>query len=200
MSMACFQTRSETHSPKFDSACALVKNLVYEHHVAAMERSGRRSIRETWFCAHEFIPKQIPHDYGCVPCPSSRTAFQRSMHGDRYASRIAYTRLWRAKLSMAALSLDRFVVCVGRSDVEHRLPAGSPLLVTQVAEHSGAGMAGSAAGIANEFWQSGSTLAPVVVGVVFQMTHSFPSAFGALAVGPLFGLLCMLFVREDTGR
>jgi sugar phosphate permease len=76
----------------------------------------------------------------------------------------------------------------------------APLLVTQVAEHSGAGMAGSAAGIANAFWQSGSALAPVVVGVVFQTTHSFPSAFGALAVGPLFGLLCMLFVREDTGR
>jgi hypothetical protein len=40
MSMACFQTRSETDCSKFDSACALVKNLVHEHHVAAAERSG----------------------------------------------------------------------------------------------------------------------------------------------------------------
>jgi hypothetical protein len=30
------------------------------------------------------------------------------------------------------------------------------------------------------------------------MTHSFVPAFGALAAGPLSGLVCMLFVRENT--
>jgi MFS family permease len=73
----------------------------------------------------------------------------------------------------------------------------SPLLVTFVAEQSGLAMAGSAAGIANAFWQSGSAIAPVVVGVVFQLSHSFPAAFAALAVGPLFGTICMLFVAES---
>jgi hypothetical protein len=43
-----------------------------------------------------------------------------------------------------------------------------------------------------------AALAPVVVGAVFQMTHSFPQAFGALAGGPLSGLVCMLFVHENT--
>ncbi len=74
----------------------------------------------------------------------------------------------------------------------------SPLLVTLVAEQSGLAAAGSAAGVANAFWQSGSAISPVVVGVVFQMSHSFPAAFASLAVGPLFGAVCMLFVKERT--
>ncbi|MFM0336128.1 MFS transporter [Paraburkholderia fungorum] len=72
----------------------------------------------------------------------------------------------------------------------------APLLVTQVAEQGGPKMAGSAAGIANAVWQSGSALSPVVVGAAFQMSHSFSVAFSVLAIGPLFGLVCMLFIKE----
>jgi sugar phosphate permease len=76
----------------------------------------------------------------------------------------------------------------------------SPLLVTQVAEQGGPEMAGSAAGIANAVWQSGSALSPVVVGAAYQMSHSFSTAFFVLAIGPLFGLICMLLVRNKTSE
>ncbi|WP_082902780.1 MFS transporter [Paraburkholderia ginsengiterrae] len=76
----------------------------------------------------------------------------------------------------------------------------SPLLVTLVAEQSGINRAGSAAGIANAVWQSGSAMSPAVVGLVFQATHSFQSAFATLALGPLLGAICMLFVKEQTGQ
>lgn len=76
----------------------------------------------------------------------------------------------------------------------------SPLLVTLVAEQSGINRAGSAAGIANAVWQSGSAMSPAVVGLVFQATHSFQMAFAALALGPLLGTICMLFVKERTGQ
>ncbi len=76
----------------------------------------------------------------------------------------------------------------------------APLLVTQITEQSGPEMAGSAAGIANAFWQSGSALAPVAVGAAFQQSNSFAAAFCTLAIGPLLGLICMLFVKEDAHR
>jgi sugar phosphate permease len=76
----------------------------------------------------------------------------------------------------------------------------SPLLVTLVAEQSGINRAGSAAGIANAVWQSGSAMSPAVVGLIFQATHSFQAAFTALALGPLLGAFCMLFVKEQTGQ
>jgi sugar phosphate permease len=76
----------------------------------------------------------------------------------------------------------------------------SPLLVTLVAEQSGINQAGSAAGIANAVWQSGSALSPAAVGLVFQSTHSFQMAFAALALGPLLGAICMLFVKETTNE
>ncbi|MFM0625209.1 MFS transporter [Paraburkholderia xenovorans] len=76
----------------------------------------------------------------------------------------------------------------------------SPLLVTLVAEQSGINRAGSAAGIANAVWQSGSAMSPAVVGLVFQASHSFQMAFAALAVGPLLGAICMLFVKEHVSQ
>jgi sugar phosphate permease len=76
----------------------------------------------------------------------------------------------------------------------------SPLLVTLVAEQSGIERAGSAAGIANAVWQSGSAISPAVVGLVFQASHSFQMAFAALAVGPLLGAICMLFVKEHASQ
>jgi sugar phosphate permease len=72
----------------------------------------------------------------------------------------------------------------------------APLLVTQVAEQGGPELAGSAAGIANAVWQLGSALAPIAVGWAFQMSHSFSAAFSVLAIGPLFGLVCMLLIKE----
>jgi hypothetical protein len=76
----------------------------------------------------------------------------------------------------------------------------SPLLVTLVAEQSGINRAGSAAGIANAVWQAGSAMLPAVVGLVFQASHSFQMAFAALAVGPLLGAICMLFVKEHVSQ
>jgi sugar phosphate permease len=72
----------------------------------------------------------------------------------------------------------------------------SPLMVALIPQLSGVRLAGSAAGATNAFWQLGSTAVPVVVGVVFQSTHSFPAAFATLAAGPLLGMLLMLGVRE----
>lgn len=72
----------------------------------------------------------------------------------------------------------------------------SPLMVALIPQLSGVPLAGSAAGATNAFWQLGSTVVPVVVGVVFQSTHSFLAAFATLAAGPLLGMLLMLAVRE----
>jgi sugar phosphate permease len=74
----------------------------------------------------------------------------------------------------------------------------SPLLVTLVAEQSGIHRAGSAAGITNAIWQSGSALSPAAVGLVFQASQSFELAFTVLALGPLLGAICMLFVNEHA--
>ncbi|WER47969.1 MFS transporter [Cupriavidus sp. WKF15] len=72
----------------------------------------------------------------------------------------------------------------------------SPLLVTMVAEQTGPSRAGSGAGVANAAWQLGSALSPALVGLVFQAQHSFPLAFAVLAAGPLFGALCLAFIKE----
>jgi sugar phosphate permease len=72
----------------------------------------------------------------------------------------------------------------------------SPLMAAMVAEASGVLLAGSAAGILGGFWQLGSVIVPVVVGVVFQSTGSFQAAFATLAAGPVAAAICLLFVRE----
>ncbi|MGP4020669.1 MFS transporter [Saccharopolyspora sp. 5N708] len=72
----------------------------------------------------------------------------------------------------------------------------SPLMVALIPNLSGVRLAGSAAGATNAFWQLGSTIVPVVLGVVFQSTGSFFLAFVTLAAGPLLGMLLMLGVRE----
>lgn len=72
----------------------------------------------------------------------------------------------------------------------------SPLMVALIPKLAGVRLAGSAAGATNAFWQLGSTVVPVVLGAVFQATHSFFLAFATLAAGPLLGMLLMLGVRE----
>ncbi|MEW1846397.1 MFS transporter [Nonomuraea angiospora] len=72
----------------------------------------------------------------------------------------------------------------------------SPLMIALIPELAGVRLAGSAAGATNAFWQLGSTIVPVVLGAVFQATHSFFWAFATLAAGPLLGLILLLGVRE----
>jgi nitrate/nitrite transporter NarK len=72
----------------------------------------------------------------------------------------------------------------------------SPLLGAMVAETVGVSRAGAATGVTAAFWQLGSVMVPVVVGVAYQATNSFDLAFATLAAGPLLGALCMMFVRE----
>ncbi len=72
----------------------------------------------------------------------------------------------------------------------------SPLLAAMVAETSGVALAGSAAGVLASFWQLGSVIVPVVVGVVFQATGSFLAAFATLAAGPALAAIGLLFVKE----
>jgi sugar phosphate permease len=73
----------------------------------------------------------------------------------------------------------------------------SPLMTAMIPDLAGISLAGSAAGAVNAFWQLGSTIVPVVLGVVFQASHSFFLAFATLACGPLLGMLVMFGVREN---
>ncbi len=72
----------------------------------------------------------------------------------------------------------------------------TPLIVAMVAEIAGPALVGSAYGFTNAFWQLGSVIVPVVVGVVFQRTGSFHAAFITLAAGPLLATIAMCWVRE----
>lgn len=72
----------------------------------------------------------------------------------------------------------------------------SPLMGAIVAETVGISRAGAATGVTAAFWQLGSVIVPVVVGLVFQATNSFYFAFVTLAAGPLLGAACMIFVHE----
>ena len=72
----------------------------------------------------------------------------------------------------------------------------APLLAAMVAEIAGPALVGSATGLTNAFWQLGNVIVPLVVGVVYQSSHSFNAAFVALAVGPLFSTLIMFAVKE----
>jgi sugar phosphate permease len=72
----------------------------------------------------------------------------------------------------------------------------SPLLAVLVAERAGPALAGTTTGVTSAFWQLGSVIVPLVVGLVFQTTGSFLAAFAVLAAGPLLGAACMLFVPD----
>jgi sugar phosphate permease len=74
--------------------------------------------------------------------------------------------------------------------------AYSPLLGALVTEIAGKRRAGSSAGLTNGFWQLGSVIVPVAIGVVYQSSHSFNAAFTALAAGPLLGACGLALVRE----
>lgn len=76
----------------------------------------------------------------------------------------------------------------------------SPIIAALVTEASGVALAGSATGLTAAFWQVGSVIVPVVVGLVFQATNSFYAAFVTLAAGPLFGAVCFWFVRTSSPK
>jgi sugar phosphate permease len=74
--------------------------------------------------------------------------------------------------------------------------AYSPLTAALVTEIAGKSLAGSATGATNAFWQLGSVTVPLVVGAVFQSSHSFFAAFATLAAGPLLAAIGLSLVRE----
>ena len=76
----------------------------------------------------------------------------------------------------------------------------SPLLAVMAAEAAGPALAGSATGLLAGFWQLGSVIVPLVVGVVYQPSGSFSTALATLAAGPGLGVVFMLFVKERTSR
>ena len=117
----------------------------------------------------------------------------------------------RIPVMICLLSFAILLLTFGRLDTktEFRLMAPflgvaafaySPLLGAMVTEIAGTWRAGSSAGVTNAFWQLGSVIVPVVVGVVYQSTQSFNAAFLALAAGPLLGACGLLFVTERDAR
>jgi nitrate/nitrite transporter NarK len=72
-----------------------------------------------------------------------------------------------------------------------------PLIVALIPRLVSSDMVGTAAGLTNAIWQLGSVLVPIAVGGVFAASNnSFMAALGALAVGPLIGMVAMFFVNE----
>ncbi|MFH5878780.1 nitrate/nitrite transporter [Arthrobacter sp. NA-172] len=72
-----------------------------------------------------------------------------------------------------------------------------PMIVALIPRLVSSDMVGTAAGLTNAIWQLGSVLVPIAVGGVFAASNnSFMAALGALAVGPLIGMVAMFFVNE----
>jgi sugar phosphate permease len=76
----------------------------------------------------------------------------------------------------------------------------TPVLMAQVSDASGKRSAGAGAGLTNAIWQSGSAISPLAVGHVYGQTHSFLLALLTLALGPLVGVVALLFVSPGVAR
>lgn len=72
--------------------------------------------------------------------------------------------------------------------------------MAQVSDASGQRLAGASAGWTNAVWQMGSAISPLAVGHVYGGTHSVLLALLALAIGPIIGLVAMLFVSAHISR
>jgi sugar phosphate permease len=70
----------------------------------------------------------------------------------------------------------------------------TPVLMAQISDATGRESAGAAAGLTNAIWQSGSALSPLLVGKVYEATHSVLLAALTLSAGPLLGVAALLFV------
>ncbi|SIT46493.1 Major facilitator superfamily [Paraburkholderia ribeironis] len=75
-----------------------------------------------------------------------------------------------------------------------------PVLMAQISDASGKRLAGASAGWTNAIWQTGSAVSPLAVGQVYGHTHSFMLALLTLAVGPVVGMVAMLFVSKHISR
>jgi sugar phosphate permease len=75
-----------------------------------------------------------------------------------------------------------------------------PVLMAQISDASGKRLAGASAGWTNAIWQTGSAVSPLIVGRVYGATHSFMLPLLALAIGPLIGMVAMLFVSKHISR
>lgn len=73
-----------------------------------------------------------------------------------------------------------------------------PILSTLIAEVGGPHAAGTATGATNALQQMGGVVVPVVVGAVFAHTHSFASAFVAMALGPILAFVVMAWFCRDA--
>jgi sugar phosphate permease len=74
----------------------------------------------------------------------------------------------------------------------------TPLFLTQVTWTAGEKYTGAAVGLTNAMQQCGSTLAPILVGHVYAVSHSFSMAFLTLALGPVLGFIAQVFVARDS--
>jgi sugar phosphate permease len=72
--------------------------------------------------------------------------------------------------------------------------AYSPLMTAMISERVDPAALGAAAGISNAIIQVGAILVPIVIGAVFERTHSFEYCVIAMAIGPLLGAACMACV------
>jgi nitrate/nitrite transporter NarK len=75
-----------------------------------------------------------------------------------------------------------------------------PVLMAQVSDASGKRLAGASAGWTNAIWQLGSAVSPLAVGNVYGGTHSIVLAVLTLAVGPVVGMIAMLFVGKRIAQ
>ena len=75
--------------------------------------------------------------------------------------------------------------------------AYSPLLTAMTSERMNPATLGAAAGISNAIIQVGAIIVPIVIGTVFEQTHSFQYAVMAMAIGPFIGAACMACVSNE---
>jgi len=72
-----------------------------------------------------------------------------------------------------------------------------PILMAQISDTSGKRLAGAAAGWTNAIWQAGSVVSPLAIGYVYGQTHTVPSAFLVLAIGPAVAVLVIFLLKKS---
>ncbi|MDN7179243.1 MFS transporter [Caballeronia sp. SEWSISQ10-4 2] len=78
--------------------------------------------------------------------------------------------------------------------------AYSPLLTAFISEKMDQAALGAAAGVSNAIIQLGAIIVPIVIGVVFERTHSFQYSVITMAIGPLIGAACMACVTDSRSQ
>jgi MFS family permease len=75
-----------------------------------------------------------------------------------------------------------------------------PLFSAMLADFIDHGRLGASAGIANASWQSANVVVPFVAGLIIDKTGSLAAALISLALGPIFGALCLVLFIRDRAR